>query len=98
MYDISGIQLTLRDYTENKHFTESDIMNVFPVVKHSNPRARDATKLKVNVCYIWCHELLTSTVVISNETYRLYSTIPSVSNYSVVIYTTDTMYQHCYCC
>jgi len=41
-----GIQLTLRDYSENRHFTESDVMNVFPIVKHSNPRARDATKLK----------------------------------------------------
>ncbi|XP_063675005.1 clustered mitochondria protein homolog [Bolinopsis microptera] len=41
-----GIQLTLRDYSDNRYFTESDVMNVFPIVKHSNPRARDATKLK----------------------------------------------------
>ena len=47
----SGIQLTLRDYSENRYFTESDVMNVFPIVKHSNPRARDATKLKVLTNY-----------------------------------------------
>lgn len=42
----SGIQLQLREYTlEVKNqliFAEEDIINIFPVVKHINPRATDA--------------------------------------------------------
>ncbi|XP_060803381.1 clustered mitochondria protein homolog [Amyelois transitella] len=41
-----GLQLMLREYDfDNKSkptFTGSDIMNIFPVVKHINPRASDA--------------------------------------------------------
>ncbi|KAM3965120.1 LOW QUALITY PROTEIN: clustered mitochondria protein homolog [Aphomia sociella] len=41
-----GLQLMLREYDfENKNkptFNGSDIMNIFPVVKHINPRASDA--------------------------------------------------------
>lgn len=41
-----GIQILLREYNfELKHkpiFTEDDIVNVFPIVKHINPRATDA--------------------------------------------------------
>lgn len=41
-----GLQLMLREYDfDNKNkapFTASDIMNIFPVVKHINPRASDA--------------------------------------------------------
>ncbi|CAH0585711.1 unnamed protein product [Chrysodeixis includens] len=41
-----GLQLMLREYDfENKNkapFAASDIMNIFPVVKHINPRASDA--------------------------------------------------------
>ncbi|KAJ8722095.1 hypothetical protein PYW08_004497 [Mythimna loreyi] len=41
-----GLQLMLREYdfdSKNKApFTASDIMNIFPVVKHINPRASDA--------------------------------------------------------
>ncbi|KAG6443796.1 hypothetical protein O3G_MSEX003024 [Manduca sexta] len=41
-----GLQLLLREYDfDNKNkgpFTSSDIMNIFPVVKHINPRASDA--------------------------------------------------------
>ena len=42
-----GIQLVLRDYSENPRFTEADVMNMFPIAKHSDPRAKDTTKLKV---------------------------------------------------
>ncbi|KAM0726533.1 Clustered mitochondria protein-like protein [Formica fusca] len=42
----TGIQILLREYNfENKNratFFEDDIMNIFPVVKHINPRASDA--------------------------------------------------------
>ncbi|XP_015911172.1 clustered mitochondria protein homolog isoform X2 [Parasteatoda tepidariorum] len=42
----TGIQLLLREYNfdhRNKPtFTEDDILNIFPVVKHINPRATDA--------------------------------------------------------
>ncbi|XP_015794639.1 clustered mitochondria protein homolog [Tetranychus urticae] len=42
----TGIQILLREYnmdSRNKSsFTEDDILNVFPVVKHINPRASDA--------------------------------------------------------
>ena len=41
-----GIQLLLHEYEfENKHkptFTENDIVNIFPAVKHINPIASDA--------------------------------------------------------
>ncbi|GAB0087762.1 Clustered mitochondria protein homolog [Sergentomyia squamirostris] len=41
-----GLQMLLREYNfESKHratFHEDDILNVFPVVKHINPRASDA--------------------------------------------------------
>nr|XP_006816525.1 PREDICTED: LOW QUALITY PROTEIN: clustered mitochondria protein homolog [Saccoglossus kowalevskii] len=41
-----GIQIMLREYNfDNKHkptFTEEDILNMFPVVKHVNPIASDA--------------------------------------------------------
>ncbi|CAK1580275.1 unnamed protein product [Parnassius mnemosyne] len=41
-----GLQILLREYDfDNKNkaaFTPSDIMNIFPVVKHINPRASDA--------------------------------------------------------
>lgn len=42
----TGIQILLRDYTfdsKNKFiFYEEDILNIFPIVKHINPRATDA--------------------------------------------------------
>ncbi|XP_029163383.1 clustered mitochondria protein homolog isoform X2 [Nylanderia fulva] len=42
----TGIQILLREYSfENKNrstFFEDDILNIFPVVKHINPRASDA--------------------------------------------------------
>ncbi|XP_066588334.1 clustered mitochondria protein homolog [Prorops nasuta] len=42
----TGIQILLREYNfENKNratFFEEDILNIFPVVKHINPRATDA--------------------------------------------------------
>lgn len=42
----NGVQIHLREYTfESKNkptFNEDDIINVFPVVKHINPRASDA--------------------------------------------------------
>ncbi|KAL6436855.1 hypothetical protein ACFW04_004910 [Cataglyphis niger] len=42
----TGIQILLREYNfENKNratFFEDDILNIFPVVKHINPRASDA--------------------------------------------------------
>jgi len=42
----TGIQLLLREYaldTKNQLiFSEEDIINIFPVVKHINPRATDA--------------------------------------------------------
>ncbi|XP_072254059.1 clustered mitochondria protein homolog, partial [Pyxicephalus adspersus] len=41
-----GIQILLKEYNfENRHkptFTEEDILNIFPVVKHVNPKASDA--------------------------------------------------------
>nr|XP_055036650.1 clustered mitochondria protein homolog isoform X1 [Misgurnus anguillicaudatus] len=45
----TGIQVLLREYNfncENKAvFTEEDILNIFPVVKHITPRASDALRL-----------------------------------------------------
>ncbi|XP_043910351.1 clustered mitochondria protein homolog isoform X2 [Protopterus annectens] len=42
----TGIQLLLKEYNlEGRHkpaFTEEDILNIFPVVKHVNPKASDA--------------------------------------------------------
>ncbi|GAB6026480.1 hypothetical protein CHUAL_012906 [Chamberlinius hualienensis] len=42
----TGIQIILREYSvDNRHrqaFTEDDVINIFPVVKHINPRATDA--------------------------------------------------------
>ena len=41
----AGIQLVLREYSldnNGKIFTDEDVINVFPVVKHINPRATDA--------------------------------------------------------
>ncbi|XP_069800781.1 clustered mitochondria protein homolog isoform X2 [Dendropsophus ebraccatus] len=41
-----GIQVLLKEYNfDNRHkptFTEEDILNIFPVVKHVNPKASDA--------------------------------------------------------
>jgi protein TIF31 len=41
-----GVQMQLKEYSlENKSrpcFTEDDIVNVFPIVKHISPRATDA--------------------------------------------------------
>ncbi|XP_022252405.1 clustered mitochondria protein homolog [Limulus polyphemus] len=41
-----GVQILLKEYSLDNHsrsaFTEDDILNVFPVVKHINPRATDA--------------------------------------------------------
>ncbi|XP_063595519.1 clustered mitochondria protein homolog [Penaeus indicus] len=45
----SGVQLFLRDYTfddkSQESFQEEDIINLFPIVKHINPRATDAFSL-----------------------------------------------------
>ncbi|XP_078535441.1 clustered mitochondria protein homolog isoform X4 [Lissotriton helveticus] len=42
----TGIQILLKEYNfESRHkptFTEEDILNIFPVVKHVNPKASDA--------------------------------------------------------
>lgn len=42
----TGIQVLLKEYNfDNRHkptFTEEDILNIFPVVKHVNPKASDA--------------------------------------------------------
>ncbi|XP_077168430.1 clustered mitochondria protein homolog isoform X2 [Paroedura picta] len=42
----TGIQVLLKEYSfDNRHkppFTEEDILNIFPVVKHVNPKASDA--------------------------------------------------------
>ncbi|XP_053205036.1 clustered mitochondria protein homolog [Panonychus citri] len=41
----TGIQILIREYnmdSRSKTFNEDDILNVFPVVKHINPRASDA--------------------------------------------------------
>ena len=41
----AGIQLVLKEYSldnNGKIFTDEDVINVFPVVKHINPRATDA--------------------------------------------------------
>ena len=39
-----GIQLVLKEYPldNGKIFTDEDVINIFPVVKHINPRATDA--------------------------------------------------------
>lgn len=45
----TGVQVLLREYDfeSRKHptFTEDDIMNLFPVVKHTNPKAYDASAI-----------------------------------------------------
>uniref|UniRef100_A0A8C6VCQ5 Clustered mitochondria protein homolog n=1 Tax=Naja naja TaxID=35670 RepID=A0A8C6VCQ5_NAJNA len=42
----TGIQILLKEYNfDNRHkptFTEEDVLNIFPVVKHVNPKASDA--------------------------------------------------------
>ena len=44
-----GIQMRLRDYSFNARnqevFSDEDVMNLFPIVKHINPRASDAFSL-----------------------------------------------------
>lgn len=42
----TGVQLLLRDYDASTTFVESDIMNIFPVTKHTDPRAKNAKKLQ----------------------------------------------------
>lgn len=48
----TGIQVLLREYNFDQRnrptFTEDDILNVFPVVKHINPRATDAYNFYTN--------------------------------------------------
>lgn len=48
----TGIQVLLREYNFDQKnrptFTEDDILNVFPVVKHINPRATDAYNFYTN--------------------------------------------------
>ncbi|XP_020613853.1 clustered mitochondria protein homolog [Orbicella faveolata] len=45
----TGVQILLREYDfeSRKHptFTEDDIMNLFPIVKHTNPKAYDASAI-----------------------------------------------------
>ncbi|PFX18364.1 Clustered mitochondria protein-like [Stylophora pistillata] len=45
----TGVQILLREYDfeSRKHptFTEDDIMNLFPVIKHTNPKAYDASAI-----------------------------------------------------
>lgn len=42
----TGIQILIKEYNfDSRHkpaFTEEDILNIFPVVKHVNPKASDA--------------------------------------------------------
>lgn len=42
----TGIQILLKEYSfDSRHkpaFTEEDVLNIFPVVKHVNPKASDA--------------------------------------------------------
>lgn len=43
-----GVQLKLRDYSLSRNqelFTDEDVVNLFPIVKHVNPRASDAFSL-----------------------------------------------------
>ena len=43
-FKATGIQLVLKEYPldNGKIFTDEDVINIFPVVKHINPRATDA--------------------------------------------------------
>ena len=42
LFPLEGVQILLREYDfeSRKHptFTEDDIMNLFPIVKHTNPK------------------------------------------------------------
>jgi len=69
----TGVQILLRDYnldSKNKLiFFEEDILNIFPVVKHINPRATDAYNFYTTgkFIYIFCQICW---VVISNRETR----------------------------
>lgn len=75
-----GIQILLREYnfeSKNKStFNEDDIMNVFPIVKHINPRASDAynfyttgqTKIQQG-CFKEGFELISEALNLLNNVY-----------------------------
>lgn len=76
----TGIQILLREYNfENKNratFFEEDILNIFPVVKHINPRASDAYNFyttgqsKIQQGYLKDgHELISEALNLLNNVY-----------------------------
>lgn len=76
----TGLQILLRDYNfESKNkaiFYEEDILNMFPIVKHINPRATDAynfystgqTKIQQG-CFKEGYELITEALNLLNNVY-----------------------------
>ena len=60
---IEGVQILLREYDfeSRKHptFTEDDIMNLFPIVKHTNPKvSRQHRELLTGDMFSFCLALL----------------------------------------
>ncbi|XP_043225112.1 clustered mitochondria protein homolog isoform X2 [Amphibalanus amphitrite] len=76
----TGVQLLLRDYNMDARsrpcFSEEDVLNIFPVTKHINPRASDAYtfyttgQTKIQQGYLKeGHELITEALNLLNSVY-----------------------------
>ena len=76
----TGVQLLLRDYNMDARsracFSEDDVLNIFPVTKHINPRATDAYtfyttgQTKIQQGYLKeGHELITEALNLLNSVY-----------------------------
>ncbi|XP_037088589.1 clustered mitochondria protein homolog isoform X1 [Pollicipes pollicipes] len=76
----TGVQLLLRDYNMDAKsrpcFSEEDVLNIFPVTKHINPRASDAYtfyttgQTKIQQGYLKeGHELITEALNLLNSVY-----------------------------
>lgn len=63
LFFTEGVQILLREYDfeSRKHptFTEDDIMNLFPIVKHTNPKvSRQHCELFTGDMFSFCLDLL----------------------------------------
>ena len=76
----TGVQLLLRDFNMDAKsrpcFSEEDVLNIFPVTKHINPRASDAYtfyttgQTKIQQGYLKeGHELITEALNLLNSVY-----------------------------
>lgn len=63
-----GVQIILREYDFNnkKHptFKEDDIMNVFPIVKHTNPKVCIVIFVHLSGSFLYCVVLKTPITIV----------------------------------